>query len=183
MSRTQENKPTSSKLTVKKGESDSFVLGGEARIFLKRSLFEKERAEWERAHKWGWGAQSGRSRLLNWGRSLTPGSISEPWDHDLSQRQMLNWLSHLGAPFSEPFENKLHPWCLTTPKYLSVYFSTSRTFCYFNYHITLHVRKSALLENHHTIYRLLYPWPHPHLNFTNLPHNVSSSFQAHYTFQ
>ena len=32
--------------------------------------------------------------------SLTWGSIPGPWDHDLSQRQMLNWLSYPGVPLS-----------------------------------------------------------------------------------
>ena len=35
-----------------------------------------------------------------WAGSLTWGSIPGPWDHDLSQRQMLNWLSYPGVPFS-----------------------------------------------------------------------------------
>ena len=30
--------------------------------------------------------------------SLTWGSILDPWDYDLSQRQTLNQLSYLGAP-------------------------------------------------------------------------------------
>ena len=34
----------------------------------------------------------------HWSESLTCGSIPGPWDHDLSQRQMLNWLSHPGTP-------------------------------------------------------------------------------------
>ena len=31
-------------------------------------------------------------------QSLTQGSSHDLWDHDLSQNQMLKWLSHPGAP-------------------------------------------------------------------------------------
>ena len=40
----------------------------------------------------------GRHRLSTELGSLTQGSILGPWDHDLSQRQTLNQLSHSGAP-------------------------------------------------------------------------------------
>ena len=46
------------------------------------------------AHKLGGGT---RSRLPCWTGSPMWSSILGPWDHDLSQRQMLNWLSRPGA--------------------------------------------------------------------------------------
>ena len=34
----------------------------------------------------------------HWAESPIWDPIPRPWDHDLSRRQMLNWLSHLGSP-------------------------------------------------------------------------------------
>ena len=75
-------------------------------IFLKRfffkSIFLKEsRQEWE--------ADSPLSKEpdATWG--LIPG----PWDHDLSWRQLLNWLSYPGAPGISIFESPnttTQPW-------------------------------------------------------------------------
>ena len=47
--------------------------------------------------------QSDRQRerekqAFRWARSLMWDSIPGPWNHDLSWRQMLNWLSHPGVP-------------------------------------------------------------------------------------
>ena len=39
--------------------------------------------------------------------SLMPDSIPGPWDCDLSQRQMLNHLSHSGAPKKEHSESMM----------------------------------------------------------------------------
>ena len=64
-------------------------------LFFKRfDLFERERTQpggWQAEGEGG--ADSPQSRDLM--RSLIPG----PWDHDLSQRQTLNQLSHPDAPW------------------------------------------------------------------------------------
>ena len=59
-------------------------------VFLRFYLFIWER---ERGHK-----QGDRQR-----EKQTPCGAGSPelWDHDLSWRQTLNWLSHPGAPFSQ----------------------------------------------------------------------------------
>ena len=72
--------------------------------FLKIYFWESER-ERETEHKWGRGRERGRHRI--WSR-LQPLSCQhtarhgarthELWHHDLSWSQMLNRLSHLGAP-------------------------------------------------------------------------------------
>ena len=52
----------------------------------------------------------------NWAGSLMLGSIPGPWDHDLSQRQMFNWLSHLISPknkFLRMFLNDYLVWEIT----------------------------------------------------------------------
>ena len=72
-------------------------------FFLKDficSLDRKRERKSERENKQGeMQRERERSRLLaelSW--SPTGGSIPRPWDHDLSQRQTLNHLSHPGAP-------------------------------------------------------------------------------------
>ena len=50
---------------------------------------------WERESMSG---EEREKQAVCWAGSLTQGSIPGPWDHDLSQRQMLNQLSHPGAP-------------------------------------------------------------------------------------
>ena len=42
--------------------------------------------------------------------SLMRGSIPGPWDHVLSWRQKLNWLSHPGTPSMNIFKEKLSRW-------------------------------------------------------------------------
>ena len=48
------------------------------------------------------------------GRSRLPvkqqGSIPGPWDHDLSQRQILNQLSHRATPIDKILKNKSKSW-------------------------------------------------------------------------
>ena len=73
-------------------------------IFLRRILFDWQR-ERERAcsHVHAQvgrlaGRRRGRGRLPCWMGSPTWVLIPGPWDHYLSQRQMLNWLSHPGSP-------------------------------------------------------------------------------------
>ena len=52
---------------------------------------------WERERAWvGEGEETETDS--HWAGGLTWGSISGPWDHDLSQRQTLNQLSHPGTP-------------------------------------------------------------------------------------
>ena len=50
----------------------------------------------ERKHKQGEGQRE--KQTPRWGGSPMRSLIPGPWDHDLSGRQMLNWLSHPGAP-------------------------------------------------------------------------------------
>ena len=56
-------------------------------------------SEWTRKskHESGWGAER-EKQTSHWAGSPTQGSIPGPSDHDLSWRQTLNWMSHLGAP-------------------------------------------------------------------------------------
>ena len=68
-----------------------------AYIFLKFIYF------WEREHEQGRDRERGRQRI--WSRlcavSTKPdmgAQTPEPWNDDLSRNQMLNWLSHSGAP-------------------------------------------------------------------------------------
>lgn len=64
-----------------------------AYVYILNILFERESSARERAQEPG-GRGKGR------GRSMLPilAGIPESWDHDLSQRQTLNQLSHAGAP-------------------------------------------------------------------------------------
>ena len=64
-------------------------------------IFERER---ESAHKWGRGRKRGRHRIRSRIQALScqdrargGARTHEPRDHDLSQSQMLNKLSHLGT--------------------------------------------------------------------------------------
>ena len=46
-----------------------------------------------------WGATEGwEKQASHWAGSPTQGSILGPWDHEVSQRQILSQLSHPGAP-------------------------------------------------------------------------------------
>lgn len=58
-------------------------------FFLRRYLFI-----WVRA-----GAEEGAEGEGETEQRLMWDSIPGPWEHDLSQREMLNWLCHSGAPF------------------------------------------------------------------------------------
>ena len=73
-------------------ECCSFVV-----VVFKNILFIHLR---EREHEWEWreGQRKGRSRLPAEGGSPTQGLVPGPQDHDLSQRQVLNKLSHQGTP-------------------------------------------------------------------------------------
>ena len=63
-------------------------------------LFDRERdSQREREHKQGEWEREREKQTPCWAGSPMWGSIPDPWDHDLSQRQMLNHLSHPGAPF------------------------------------------------------------------------------------
>ena len=60
---------------------------------------EKERdGEKEREHVKRKGRGEREKQAVLWARSPTWGSISRSWDYNLSQKQMLNWLSHPVAP-------------------------------------------------------------------------------------
>ena len=70
---------------------------------------ERERAR-EQACKWGRGREGPRHRIPSrlQARSCQHGAwhgawTQEPWDHDLSQSWMLNWLSRPGIPIQLPF--------------------------------------------------------------------------------
>ena len=52
-----------------------------------------------REHEWGKGPEGEGKKTPHWAGSLMWGFIPGPRDHDLNQRQTLNWLSHLRAPF------------------------------------------------------------------------------------
>ena len=66
-------------------------------IFFLKIIFIWEK---ENEHEQGEGHQKKRSKQTpHWAMTSTWGSIPEPWDHDLSWSQMLNWLNHPGAPF------------------------------------------------------------------------------------
>ena len=54
----------------------------------------------------GEGQREREKQTPHWAGSLMQGLITGPWDHDLSQRQTLNWLSHPGAP-GNPFKPRL----------------------------------------------------------------------------
>ena len=51
---------------------------------------------WERTWAEGWAEGEREKQIPHWAGSLKWGSISEPRDHDLSQRQKLSQLSHSG---------------------------------------------------------------------------------------
>ena len=72
--------------------------------FLKDYLFIWEReSEQEGEHKQG-ELQRQREKQAPWSaESPMQDSIPGPRDHDLSQRQALNPLSHLGAPITNNF--------------------------------------------------------------------------------
>ena len=55
--------------------------------------------ERERDHKQGGGVDREAGSPLNKEPDVRQDSIPGPWDHDLSRRQMLNRLSHPGAPY------------------------------------------------------------------------------------
>ena len=61
-------------------------------IFSKDCLFV-----WQWGHKQGEQQREREKQASHWARSPVWGLISGSWDHDLSQRQMLNRLSHPGA--------------------------------------------------------------------------------------
>ena len=81
----------------KKKEIEPIVYIGN---FLKKILFIYLReSKREREHELeGRGRGRGRSRLLAEPGAPLKGSISGPWDHDLSRRRPLNWWSHPGLP-------------------------------------------------------------------------------------
>ena len=86
-------------------------------FIFKKMLFiwERER-EQAREHKQG---QRERRKLTpcwtgTW--SPTQGTVSGPWDHELAQRQMLNWLSHpgtLGQVYTLCFAHHKYIFCLS----------------------------------------------------------------------
>jgi len=64
-------------------------------------LFDREQEwerEWERENASRGSKRQREKQAPHWARSPTWASISGPWDHDLSQRQTLNGLSHPGIP-------------------------------------------------------------------------------------
>ena len=63
------------------------------RFFFKDCIYLRERKwEWERT----W---AGERQTPHWAGSPVWGSIPGPWSYDLSQRQMINRLSHPGTPY------------------------------------------------------------------------------------
>ena len=70
-------------------------------FFFFKILLIWQRVESQRAQVWwGCGEEQWRKQekqAPHWGGSPMRGSIPGPWDHDLSQRQMHNRLSHPGA--------------------------------------------------------------------------------------
>ena len=63
------------------------------------------------------GAAEGEREEGSW-RSREPktlGSIPGPWDHDLSWRQPLNWLNHLGSPKDSIIISEYHSTGLKSP--------------------------------------------------------------------
>ena len=58
-------------------------------VFKFLFIWEKREQAWAEGRGRGKGSRAG-----TWTGGLIPG----PWDHDLSQRQMVNWLSYQGAP-------------------------------------------------------------------------------------
>ena len=76
-------------------------------VFLKMHLFIWEERERDREHLQAEGGAKveGDKQTPCWERTLTWGSISESWDHDLSR--MLNQLSHSGAPQTDLYVSKL----------------------------------------------------------------------------
>ena len=83
---------------------------------------------WEGGGGWGaseWGAEMERRRekqgspQVGWGSCFTKGGLEltpcgawthKPWDHDLSQSQMLNPLSHPGAPSLAVLKSEYVDW-------------------------------------------------------------------------
>ena len=68
-------------------------------LFFKNILFIYLK---ERVREWAVGRGRGKERETDSppSRQLHTGLISGPGDHDLSWRQLLNWLSHPSAPLS-----------------------------------------------------------------------------------
>ena len=74
--------------------------------WLKKKMFYPFIYFWETEHEWGKVRERRRHRI--WAGSRLQASVQhrapcgawthEPWDHNLSWSQTLNWLSHLGAP-------------------------------------------------------------------------------------
>ena len=72
------------------------------KIFWRLFIIEKQR---ETEHEHGRGQELGRHRIWSRLQALSCQhrawhgvQTHKPWDHDLSQSQTLNWLSHPGAP-------------------------------------------------------------------------------------
>ena len=62
----------------------------------------------ERKNRWaGWTGEQEEKHTPHWAGNLMWDSISGPWDHDLSKRERLNWLSHPGAPKFGIFKSKM----------------------------------------------------------------------------
>ena len=67
---------------------------------------------WDRDRAWTGEGQRGRHRIWNRLQALScqhrarrGAQTHGPWDHDLSQSWLLNWLSHPGAPSFSTFKN------------------------------------------------------------------------------
>ena len=79
--------------------------------------------DWGRGGGLSTSSVSGRQRekqAASWAGSLMLGLIPGSWDHDLSQRQILNWLSHPGTLFSAGFKGDCFVFCLLVEKQKSV---------------------------------------------------------------
>ena len=69
--------------------------------FFKKDFIYLIESEQERKQKQG--QREREKQAPHWAESLMWGLIPGPWDHDLSLRQLLNQLSHLGPPLVQIF--------------------------------------------------------------------------------
>lgn len=95
----------------------------------------------EKAHRQG--KREKEKQAPHWARSLMQGSIPGPQDHDLSQRQMFNQLSHPGTPIFYIL-NKIMS-CFVFYSALAFY----STLCFWDVPVMIHVTL------HHTSQQLL----------------------------
>ena len=97
-----------------KGISESFVVGvmipssfseglGTFFYYLRFYLFERERERENVRMSRGEEQREREKQIPHWAVSQIWGSVPRPRDHDLSRRQVLNWLSHSGTKINDSF--------------------------------------------------------------------------------